>query len=387
MRHRTDKSSRFELEAVVHPSLCTGCGFCVGTCATAGAELTGLPTDTLLAQLRQSLASASTTGSSPIVIFTCERHLALGSLAVAIPEREPELLALQPLLVQASLSTGNPGPKSVSVVTCPLPCVGMLQPEWVRQSLDDGARAAFILSCPADDCSYREGPYWLAGALSRRQALLRRGIYWLERAPGNPRKVTALLAAIDQGEALTADRYLPETVKSEASAITGFLSLPKVRVMATALILLAVSLVLAPFVQWPGTATAIEQGHIRVAINHAGQFKAGTRAISSEVEAKLPENISPEQVLGGERFPVRLRIEVDGEQVLEQIYPPRGLRREGTIFGLEEWPLSPGNYNLNVWMMDDDQTWQPVFTGPVAIEAGRVRTLIFDEAQTTFVLY
>ena len=116
-------------------------------------------------------------------------------------------------------------------------------------------------------------------------------------------------------------------------------------------------------------------------------LKAVVRGISSEVEAKLPENISPEQVLGGERFPVRLRIEVDGEHVLEQIYNPRGLRREGAIFGLEEWPLSPGNYNLEAWMMDDDETWQPVFTGPIEVEAGQVRTLIFDEAQTAFVLY
>lgn len=380
MQPRTD-GARYEFEAVVFPSLCAGCGLCVGTCSTAGAELAGLPTDRLLEGLRQSLAAAS----APIVVFTCERHATLGSLPLAISEREPEKPISQPSLAPCTLSIGNPHSKSVSLVTCPLPCVGMLQPEWVREGLEKGAQAALILSCPLDDCSYREGPFWLITALRRRQSLLRRGVHWLEMAPGDRGAVTALLAAIAEGVAVTADQSLPLIAGEGSAPATRVPTFSKIRSLATGLALLALSLILALFVQWPGTATSPEQGMIRVAIEHTGKFKAASTKISPEVKAKLPANVSPEQVLGGERFPVRLRMEVDGEQVFEQLYSPRGLRREGAIFGLEARSLSPGSYEVNLWMMDDETIWQPVFAGPVEIEAGRVKTLIYDEEQAVFI--
>ncbi|RMF27862.1 MAG: hypothetical protein D6759_16905 [Chloroflexi bacterium] len=84
---------------------------------------------------------------------------------------------------------------------------------------------------------------------------------------------------------------------------------------------------------------------------------------------------------------MHLRVEVDGETVLEHTYRPRGLRREGTTYGLESWTLPPGNHRVRIWMMDDGEAWRSIFDDWVEVEAGRVRTLLYDEERAAFHLY
>ena len=90
-------------------------------------------------------------------------------------------------------------------------------------------------------------------------------------------------------------------------------------------------------------------------------------------------------MLGGERHPVRVRMEVDGAPAVEREYFPSGLRQEGTAYGLESWALPPGRHQVRLWMMDDRATWRPVFDGPVEVKAGHVRALIYDSGQAAFI--
>ena len=89
-------------------------------------------------------------------------------------------------------------------------------------------------------------------------------------------------------------------------------------------------------------------------------------------------------VLGGERFPVRLRVQVDGKTILEETYEPRGLRREGAIEVLETYWLPPGEHQIDIWLIDDGADWQQVFAGTVTIPENGARTLLFDESTGTF---
>jgi ferredoxin len=385
MRRRTD-GSRFDYQAVISPTLCTGCGLCVGVCSTAGVELVGLPTRQIRERLQELLAGARSAGNAPVVVFTCQRHLALGTLPATAPEPQPGAVALRPALALASLGGGNPHPKSASLVTCPLPCVGMVQPEWVRDSLAKGAEAAVILSCPADDCAFREGPHWLAERLGRQQSLLRRGVYWLEAAPGDRGAVTALLQEI-QGNREKGEKEKGKKGKWPAglgfSGVTPRLSF---RSIAAGLVILILTFGLSVAAQRPAAAVSGEQGAVRVLLIHSGKLKHESGALSPEIAAKLPPGVSVQQVVGGERFPVHLRLQVDEGPVIERVYRPGGLRREGQVYGLESLALPPGNHQLRLWVMDDGANWRPVFAGPVDVEPGRVRILQYDEDLATFVL-
>ncbi len=405
MRPRADQG-RFEYEAVVNPALCTGCGLCVGTCSTAGIELAGLPTAVVLEGLRRSLADARAADLSPVVVFTCQRHAALGTLGSMGAEEQrskgageivpsPHLPHTPAPVALGLWGSSNPHP-TTSIITCSVPCVGMVQSEWVRESLAEGAQSVAILSCPADDCAFREGPRWLAQRLGRYCSLVRRGVRWLEAAPGDRGVVTALLQEAEGGKEKgeggkgkkekggkgEKDSVFPPL--PSFSPVSRSLFFPPLRSLAAGLVVLALAFGVSLAVERPATATSMERGVVRVVLVHPGKFKAASSNLPPEVQTKLPASVSPEQVLGGERFPVRLRVEIDGRPVVERVYRPGGLRREGQVYGLESWSVPPGEHQVRLWLMDDETTWRPVFSGIVEVKPGRVRTLTYDEEAAGF---
>lgn len=259
----------------------------------------------------------------------------------------------------------------------------MVQPEWVRESLAGGAGSVVILSCPADDCAFREGPRWLAARLERYRSLFQPGVRRVEAAPGDQGAVPALLRGMESRKGVKEKGGKEKHGKTESlfpfplSSFSPFLA---------GLAVLALMFTLALAVEPPATATPPDQGVIRVVLVHSGQLKATSASLPPEVMAKLPENVAPEQVLGGERFPVRLRTQIDDHPVVERVYRPGGLRREGQVYGLVSWSLPPGSHQVRLWIMDDERTWRPVFFGPVAVEAGRVHSLRYDKGKATFIL-
>ena len=101
-------------------------------------------------------------------------------------------------------------------------------------------------------------------------------------------------------------------------------------------------------------------------IQSFGLILAGCALVDVRLAHRLHQFAShPEHLVGGERFPVRIRLEIDGAIVAEREYQPGGLRREGAANGLETWPLIPGRHHVRLWMMDDGATWRETFAGPI----------------------
>jgi hypothetical protein len=133
------------------------------------------------------------------------------------------------------------------------------------------------------------------------------------------------------------------------------------------------------------TATTLpNSGQIRLVINHGGALLASSDELSAELLEKLPDNVNAAQLLGGERLPVRLRLDVDGETVLENTYEARGLRQEGSIYGLESWWVNPGEHVVTVWLMDDEIEWRVVFEGNVVVPESGVVRLLYNDEQDVF---
>ena len=71
--------------------------------------------------------------------------------------------------------------------------------------------------------------------------------------------------------------------------------------------------------------------------------------------------------------------------MLEEHYRPRGLRREGSVYGLEHWWLEPGDHDVEIQLMDDGATWRTVFAEPLAIAPGDAQILYFVHDRDLFV--
>ena len=369
---RSDESG-FKSLAVIQPNLCVGCGLCIGTCAAIGIDLQSVPTSVFLDKWQEALDQARREGQRPLLVITCQRHAALGTLPTTPPENAPHV-AIDTLTVNDT---------SLPLVSVTFPCVGMLNPEWLRPLFREASliRGAVVVSCPTDDCGFREGPFWLVQNLKYRRKLLEAPLYWIESAPGDRAHFLHWVQAFVQGQASPWTRA-QKWIQAQLSTTPTWW--PRaLRPFLAGIAILTVIVGLGWIAEQPAR-TVEPEAAVRVLMVHPGKLKAVQGNLSAEMAAKLPPGLTEAQVLGGERYPVHLRVEIDGSLAWEGTYRPSGLRREGLAYALENVPLTPGNHFIRIQIMDDDTTWRTVFAGNLRIPKGRVITLLYDEEQDAF---
>ena len=148
MVERTD-GKRHKYIAIEDPGLCVSCGICVGSCdgvaVTMGQTPPSVMWDTVAAQL--ALAKLRSPIDEVQVVFTCERHAVHGG---------------RPYLDRRIEKQNG---SSIEVVE--LPCVGILPPDLLARTIDEGVANVHIIGCPADDCANREGNVWLEQRITR----------------------------------------------------------------------------------------------------------------------------------------------------------------------------------------------------------------------------
>ena len=194
MAPRSD-GAKFDLEAVVNPSLCVSCGICVGSCPSStpfrrrGDMVTGIDLpDFSLADLRAATRAASETltGEQRVMVFGC---------------------------------THGPKPATrdaTRVGFVGLPCIGMLPPPFIDYVLSRGlADGVFLSGCASDACYNRFGLEWTDARIDReRDPQLRR------RVPRE--RVARLWAGRPEGKTLAnaVDRFATG-LTPRASAVAG----------------------------------------------------------------------------------------------------------------------------------------------------------------------
>ncbi len=370
---RSDESG-FKSLAVIKPNLCVGCGLCIGTCGAIGVDLGDTPTSELLRRLSEGIAAIRAQGERPTVIVSCERHLALNSLPIPQWDHVPDVATTR-------LSIND---TTVPAVVMAFPCTGMLNPEWVRPLLHDDSdlRGIALISCPSDDCNYREGPHWLAQNLKYRRAILKGPLYWLEAAPGDRNAIVAFLTRVVHGQTTLVDKAKARVAAMLASLESRWRI--GLRPLATGTVVVGLLVGLGLVATQPVTSHPQDTAVVRLLLAHPGKLKAIQGTLSEEMAAKLPPGVSAEQVLGGERYPVHLQLRVDGRTVHEGTYYPGGLRHEGLTYAVEDIKMQNGQHRIEVLMKDDDQAWRPVFEGTLHLQSGRVLTLVYDEERGVF---
>ncbi len=367
MVERNDESG-FNLLAIVKGDLCTGCGVCVGACPDKAIELPALSSATIREGMQESLRDMAGEGDQPVTIYLCDRHLALGSLPAFASQTSSE--AGERINAGSWLDENGDEKK---VLSASLPCAGMVHPNWASETVSAGGSGAIVLSCPAGDCANREGPYWLQKRLSRRKTVRHPKVHYLEVAPGSQNLVRQAwldLLAEEQGE-------------KEMPAVGWGKRAPYL--LASGLVMLAL-LAFSLLPTWRVMRLNSADSGVRLTLNHSSQRLADSNNLPAEIADKLPPNVDPSTILGGERFPLLLRLSVNGEIMESFEYEPSGFRKEGTIYAIETVWLSPDKYDVMVEMVDDGGEWQVVFDERVRVDAGRVHTLFWQESIAEFVL-
>jgi hypothetical protein len=124
-------------------------------------------------------------------------------------------------------------------------------------------------------------------------------------------------------------------------------------------------------------------------MRHNAEWRQDLAVLTGPELAELPPEeqaryLEQQQAQG--RYPTRLRLEVDGQVLLEASYRAVGLRQEGSAFAYEQFVLPAGPHQLRLSFDDAGGELAPVLEQAVDLADGQVLTLTFDPIAKQFVL-
>ena len=301
--------------AVINPNLCVSCGICIGSCPDLAMTFGETPAELISELLRFGVERACQLGPTQAV-FTCERHI----LNTDLPWNEPVASDEEYLVIT------------------PLPCVGMVHPDLVEVATDAGAYGVRFVGCPSDDCANLEGNTWLQDRLNRDR--LPRLAKDLESVPLALSWATPGRGRIEQD--VSDAEHASSWVRPGALLIVGLLAL----VLAT---------------RWtyqPPVPAAL----IQISLDH----QPGHAIEGFERDMEIPMG------------PVRLEVTLDGETVLDEVYPLVDADDAPTSLALEKIPANPGTHDVRVIMHGSDSSID-LFDDVIALETGQVFSLDYRD--------
>lgn len=120
----------------------------------------------------------------------------------------------------------------------------------------------------------------------------------------------------------------------------------------------------------------VDQGLLRLAWRVSALGEETCRPITAEEIAQIPVHMRTDEIC--ERLPAQweLSVTLDDEVLAQRMLEGTGARKDSPISLLEEWPLPPGTYDLDVRFRrmdvgEDDEDWLGI-TESIQVEAGRV---------------
>lgn len=343
---RTD-GKPFALQALVDPSRCVGCGICTGSCKGGGSVLPHFEMLTERARIEQWI-DAAPAGQKPHLAFLC--HDSAGDA------------------LEVDFATGAcaalPGYRVMKV-----PCAGWVQDITLERALRKGTPGILISAC-AGACRYREGVLWTQERLDGKrtpslpQSAERARILLVEHDRTEGRALVAAARAFREGRPSAAARRLPRAAGA------------------------AVAAGLATAVVWAGQAVPYQpprqQGSGLVfSFRHPGRIDERCTPVSEEENAKRPVHMRKAEECSRGRQPVRVKVELDGQVLLQKAYPAAGLWGDGPSIGLERLAVAPGQHQVSIQLGDSADPGEWAFTELRAVEfvEGQLPAVVFDRGK------
>lgn len=125
------------------------------------------------------------------------------------------------------------------------------------------------------------------------------------------------------------------------------------------------------------------QGLLRLSLQHPGQPKGDCRQRTPEELARMSPQMRAPLDCPRERSPVQVRVELDGKSVIDETFPPAGLRRDGASAGYRRLPIGAGEHTLRVQLNDDarrsDFPYERIAT--IDVKPGQIVLIDFNPAK------
>jgi coenzyme F420-reducing hydrogenase delta subunit/Pyruvate/2-oxoacid:ferredoxin oxidoreductase delta subunit len=340
----------FPAQAQVDPQKCVGCGICAGSCDSAGIGLEWFSTIDQRHRIDQLVEQALSSHSAPLLALVCNESAA-ASLKI-----EPGTGAVREL----------PG-----YVVVRVPCAGWVHPLTVERALRRGARAVLVVASGPGDCMYREGGKWTALRMSaKREPMLR-----LDRVdPGKVRvlelfrteRKRLLREAAEFRDGVAATPAAPHPVRRWAAG------------MALAVLFAGAT--------WGATrlahaAAGSPAPQLIVSFKAAGKAAERCRKPTEAELAKLPRHMRPKQICERRRSNVRMKVFVDGKQLVDKSYEPHGVWHDGNSVAIERLVATEGVHDVRVEIGDsaDAVVYNYVDSRKLTLEPRRKAVVLFDK--------
>jgi len=369
-----EDGKKFAVQALVNPALCVGCGVCTGACDSEAINMPAFNSRDAGQRVNAWIDAQVSAGVRPFVAFVCGNS-ALASLRANAQGNWAEL----------------PGWRIERV-----PCTGWVSAVLLERTLQRGAAGVLVVGCGESDPVAREGMKWF----EQRLAGTREPKF--DERKADPSKVKFIrVARTNPGAVLEAARLLqaqlgvrrhdsalatpPEmatpSTSSQRSQSGGLPPHSKRRarpIAAAVTVSLALCGITFAFSNLPYRTPHSLQPELVVSFIHNGAIVEPRKLTKEELAQRLPHMRAQVNVTR-QRSPVRLRVHVDGRQVFENAYTPKGVSKDGPSVAVARLPVSAGVHEVRVEISDNAQTdtWTR-WTNSIAFDEKRTRVVLFD---------
>ncbi len=352
----TDSQGR--VKALINEMDCMSCGACVGSCNSKGIDFPGYSPDIAHKRIREWYSDGSP--ALPLA-FVCDKASG-GKLHIDGSE---------------GFSPQLPGYRVIG-----MPCTSWLNPLMAEFAGRSGTPGILVGGCGTLSPSYRQGTQLTEERLSgKREPMLR------------PEKLGKTPLRYLHFSSMEWKSFLADAHRFRSELPASGLSIPSKEEASRNKNLFGP--ILAGMLLFVLLYAAIRAGEGRnfvagdpqatemvISLKHGGRF---VESAPSPAELSSEGDLLPHMrgaASGGkrERYPVRIRVMMDGKTVLEKSYPAGGLFKDGVSVAMETFPLDPGTYRMEVRITDgpENDGWRFTQEQSVVFEAGRRRVLFFE---------
>ncbi|MCI0534472.1 MAG: hydrogenase iron-sulfur subunit, partial [Verrucomicrobiales bacterium] len=412
---------KFAVQSQVNPSLCVGCGICTGSCDSQAINLPALNSRDVEKRLHAWLDARKVRGERPFVAFACAESAG----ALLGVDAEGNSAALPGYRVE------------------PVPCVGWVSAVLLERTLRRGAAGILVVGCGAGDAVAREGMKWFAQRMEgRREPKFDPGkadparvrFVQFDRTRGGELSYAArqfqqqaesfspfpinVAASVEPsgtethrfpsprpsplGRGRIVRRFLERSKrllfsnerptclplpegegrgegKDSAPAHTSPLRHRVLQIAAAVVLVFVLGTVTYAFSNLPYRTPHSSEPELVVSFNHSGAILEPRKLTKEELAKRLPHMRAQINVTR-ERVPVRLRVQVDGQTVLDRSYQPKGLSHDGPSMAVARLPMAPGAHYVRVELADtaDPGQWTQQWSETVEFQKSRARVVLFD---------
>ncbi|MDH5205755.1 MAG: hypothetical protein OEY75_00280 [Hylemonella sp.] len=121
-----------------------------------------------------------------------------------------------------------------------------------------------------------------------------------------------------------------------------------------------------------------DQALLRLSLQHAGQLRFDCRQRSAAELAKLAPNMRTAADCPRERSPVAVRVELDQQALIDEVFAPAGLSRDGAAAGYRRLPIQAGSHTLRVRINDDARRTDFPYEKSVTLDVRPGQVLLID---------